>query len=414
MSDKLKRILLAIGFVLITLLMAFLLYWVVFRPRVTPTGNENVNALPPGVLPNTNVNGGPTVVNINGQTVIIPPAELPTISTVALGDRTLTTELTPTAVTNADLSPDGQQVRYYDPSTGLFSRVNADGTVTTLSSTTFPEVQSVAWSPVKDEAILEFPDGSNVNYNFATGKQVTLPQEYTEFSFNGTGSSIAFKYMNVDEERRVLAVADPDGAGARTLEALGPNDNKVDVNYSPDGTVAATFRDFIGTGRQEIGFIGLNNENFKGMVVEGSGFKGSWDKDGKRLLYSVYSTSSQLKPTLWIADAKGEDIGKNRIELGVNTWVEKCAFSTDGGSVYCGVPKDLRTGAGIVPDLANQTTDDIYKIDLTTGAKTKVAVPVDVNGNESTSVKTISLSADGSNLYYVDAITGKLNKIKLK
>lgn len=413
MSDRTKRILLAIGFVLVTLLMAFLLYWVVFRPQVTPT-NENVNGLPPGILPETNVNGGPTVINVNGQVIIVPPTELPEISTVALGDKTLTTELTDSAVTNVGISTDGQQMRYYDPLTGQFYKVNEDGTITALSDEVFNGVQDVAWSPIKDEAILEFPDGSNVYYNFANGKQVTLPKEYTEFSFNGTGSSIAFKYMHIDEERRVLAVAAPDGSGARTLEALGPNDNKVDVNFSPDGTVAATFRDFIGIDRQEIGFVGLNNENFKGMVVEGSGFSGSWDAQGERMLYSVYQTGNGLKPTLWIADAKGQDIGKNRIDLGVNTWVEKCTFSSDGGSAYCGVPKDLPVGAGIVPDLAQQTTDDIYKIDLTTGAKTKVAIPVDVNGNESTSVESMSLTADGSVLYYVDAITGKLNKINLE
>lgn len=414
MTERTKRILLAIGFVLATLLMAFLLYWIIFRPATGPGVVENVNELPPGFLPNTNVNGGPTVVNINGQEVIIPVVELPVISTVALGDKTLTTELTDTAVTHVDISVDGSSMRYYDPETGQFSKVNADGTISAISDVVFRDVETVAWSPVKDEAILEFPDGSNVYYNFQTGKQVTLPKEYEEFSYSGTGSSIAFKYMHIDEERRVLAVANPDGGGARTLEALGDNEDKVDVNFSPDGTVAATFREFIDAHRQEVGFVGLNNENFKGMVVEGSGFEGSWDPDGRQMVYSVYSTNSNLKPTLWVVDAKGNDIGKNRIDLGVNTWVDKCAFSSDGGSVYCGVPKDLPTGAGIVPDLAKQTTDDIYQINLTSGQKTKVAVPVDVNGNESTSVESMSISADGSTLYYVDALTGRLNKINLK
>ncbi|MEK7540064.1 MAG: hypothetical protein AAB558_02345 [Patescibacteria group bacterium] len=414
MTEKTKRILLAVGFVVVTLLMAFLLYWIIFRPTLGPVVVENVNELPPGVLPETNVNGGPTVVNINGQEVIIPQAELPVISTVALGDKTLSTELTDSAVTNMDLSADGSTMRYYDPASGTFSRVNADGTITAISATVFKDVDSVAWSPVKDEAILEFPDGSNIYYNFQTGKQVTLPKEYEEFSYSGTGSSIAFKYMHIDEERRVLAVANPDGSGARTLEALGDNANKVDVNFSPDGTVAATFREFIDAHRQEVGFIGLNNENFKGMVVEGSGFEGAWDPDGTQMVYSVYSTDSRLKPTLWVVDAKGNDIGKNRIDLGVNTWADKCAFSSNGGSVYCGVPKDLPNGAGIVPDLAQRTTDDIYQINLSTGQKTKVAIPVDINGVESTSVEKMSISEDGSTLYYVDAITGRLNKINLK
>lgn len=414
MTEKTKRILLAIAFVAVTLLMAFLLYWIIFRPTLGPSVIENVNDLPPGILPETNVNGGPTVVNVNGQEVIIPKAELPVISTIALGDKTLTTEITDKPVTHVDISPDGSTMRYYDPSSGQFSRVNEDGSISTIADVVFKDVDAVAWSPVKDEAILEFPDGSNVYYNFQNGKQVTLPKEYEEFSFNGTGSSIAFKYMHLDEERRVLAVANPDGSGARTLESLGDNENKVDVNFSPDGTVAATFREFIDGQRQEVGFIGLNNENFKGMIVEGSGFKADWDPDGEKMVYSVYSGASRLQPTLWVVDAKGNDIGKNRIDLGVTTWVDKCAFASDGGSVFCGVPKDLPFGAGIVPDLAKQTTDDIYQIDLTTGQKTKVAIPVDVNGVESTSVDSMTVSEDGSTLYYVDANTGRLNKINLK
>lgn len=412
LSDRTKRIMFAVIFVVITALMAFLLYWVIFRPRPVVVLNDQVNGLPPGTLPETNINGGPTVINVNGQEIIIPVGALPEISTIALGDKTLTTELTDSLVSNVDLAADGAQMRYYDPASGQFFRVDTDGIISALSDTKFSSVETVAWSPVKDEAILEFPDGSNILYNFSNGKQVTLPKEYEEFSFNGTGSSIAFKYMHIDEERRVLAVANPDGSGARTLEALGPNENKVDVNYSPDGTVAATFRDFIDNDRQEVGFIGLNNENFKGMVVEGSGFEGAWDSEGKRMLYSVYSASTDLKPTLWIADAKGEDIGKNRIDLNINTWVDKCAFS--GDSVYCGVPKDLPFGSAITPGLAADTTDEIYQINLTTGSKTKIAIPVDINGNESTSVETMSVSEDGSILYYVDARTGRLNKIQLK
>lgn len=411
LSDRTKRILLAILFIAVSVGFAFFLYWIIFRPSPGPQGNVNVNQII-GNLPNTN-GVGPTVVNVNGQLVPVTTVELPAISNVALGDRTLTTELTKGQVANADISADGSTMRYYDPATGQFMRITADGTATALSSSVFKEVQSVAWSPVKDEAILEFPDGSNVYFNFQTGKQVTLPKEYTEFSFNGTGSSIAFKYLNIDEERRVLAVASPDGSGARTLEALGQNQSKVQVNYSPDGTVAATFRDFIDGQRQEVGFIGLNNENFKGMVVEGSGFHYQWNNDGKQMIYSIYSKTTNQNPDLWVVDAKGEDIGKNRIDLGVATWESKCTFAPAGGSVYCGVPKDLPAGSGLVPELANTTTDDIYQIDLTTGQKTRIAIPVDVNGNESTSVKSMTISEDGKILYYVDALTGRLNKINL-
>lgn len=413
LSERAKRILFIIGFIVATFLFAFAVYWVLFRPSPIP-GNENANeGVGEGVLPDSNVNG-PRVVNTNGEIGEGVEVELPNISTVANGDKTLVTELTDTPIDFSAIDRDGNSVRYYDPTADQFFRVGANGEPVALSDTAFADVSAVAWSPVRDEAILEFPDGSNILYNFDDGKQVTLPKEFEEFDFSGTGSNIAFKYMHQDEERRVIAVSNPDGSAARTLEALGPNDEKVDVNYSPDGTVAATFREFIDANRQEVGFIGLNNENFKGMVVEGSGFEATWNTDGTQMLYSIYSANTNLKPSLWIVDAKGGDIGKNRIELGVNTWVDKCTLSSDSSVAFCGVPKNLPAGAGIVPDLAKETTDDIYQINLATGQKTRIAIPVDSNGNESTSVQSISLSADESILYYVDALTGRLNKINLQ
>ncbi len=73
MNERLQRILLVVGFVLIVGLLAFGLYWVFFRPQatgpvVTPPGTQK-----PGTLPGTGKAGPPGTVT-TGTTGLPTPA----------------------------------------------------------------------------------------------------------------------------------------------------------------------------------------------------------------------------------------------------------------------------------------------------------------------------------------------------
>ena len=83
-----------------------------------------------------------------------------------------------------------------------------------------------------------------------------------------------------------------------------------------------------------------------------------------------------------------------------------------GTTAYCAVPESLPEGAGYVPEVADNTPDLIYKIDLTTGAKTLLARPTGDRNNYT--VEQLMVSSDGSVLYFVDKQTGRLYSIKLK
>ena len=115
-----------------------------------------------------------------------------------------------------------------------------------------------------------------------------------------------------------------------------------------------------------------------------------------------------MKPLLWIVDAQGDTINQNRQSLGINTWADKCTFASNT-EIYCAVPTNLEKGAGLVPALANKTVDELYKIDLATGAKKLIATPTG-----GYNVSSIIVDDAQSQLTFSDKNTGLLYKIKLK
>jgi len=184
----------------------------------------------------------------------------------------------------------------------------------------------------------------------------------------------------------------------------------VDVSWSPNNQVVAFSHtgDALGFDREQILLIGQNHENFKGLVVEGRGFVPEWSPSGQNLLYSVYSGADNYKPTIWFSGAEGDNVNANRTNLQLNTWADKCAWSSET-VVICGVPTTMPDGAGLQGGLAQNIPDEIYKIDLASGTKVNLGVAA---GNAS--VKQMSVTPDGKTALFTDATTGRLVRFDLQ
>ncbi len=396
--DK-KRILLIIGFLLVSFGIGYILYRVFFaRPTLPPVepGVPGVVAPTPGVEFPAAGEGVPGRVEPPGVEVLPPSVEVGTgqsfIPSQPVGRET---QLVDSVITSPDFTASGQ-VQFYNRSDGKFYRVE-DGQAQILSDEVFFNVENVTWSPNDNESIIEYPDGSNIYYNFATKRQVTLPKHWEDFSFSSDGFQIASKSVGLSPENRWLIASDPDGNNVKFLEHLGENQDKVTVDWSPNKQIVALSRtgESLGGDRQQILPIGTQGENFKGLIVEGRGLQTEWSKSGKQLLYSVYNANNDFKPQLWIVDAVPGSIGNNRRPLELNTWADKCNFSDDR-YIYCGVPTRLEVGSGFQPILADQTPDILYRIDTQTGAKT--ALPLD----ETHTIDQIFVSDDGKNISFTD------------
>ena len=414
-----KKILLVAGFVVICLALIFLMYWLFFR--ATPPGPGEPGYVPPGgVLPDTKEGGQPGVIE--------PGSGLPSAgdieedetkdsgpSEVARGDDTLVLPITQNRVLNPTLSANKQGINYWDKEDQLFYRISPDGqSRLPLSDEKFFGVEKVTWSEDSTQAIITYPDELNVFYDFSTKEKTTLPKEVVGASFNSSGKEIAFKFVTADPNSNFIAVSSPNGSGAELIEPIGAEADKVQVVISPTEEVVALYAKPTSLDSSEIFFIGRSGENFKSLNVEGMHIKGLWSPSGNRLLYHSVSASHDYKPNLWIVDARGDNIGNHHFDLNLETWVDKCIFSSET-ELYCAVPKNLPEGSGLYADEITGYSDEIYKIDLTTGRKELIASPVlDQAGGSQFRMTNLEISEDGHFLFFWDQITEKVYSMRLR
>lgn len=398
--------------VIAAILLGFLIYWFFWQPLVGPTETLTPTSTTGQLTPSgtagerattttATTTGGLTAAEKLQQQITANPST--GVSTVTRASQVVvsSTALYATAISSG--------IVYYNAGDGKFYKLDANGNSVALSNETFNSVSNAVIDPTGSRAILEYPNGTKIMYDFTTGKQVTLPSHWEDFSFSATGEQITFKNMALDTENRYLVTANYDGSGAKIIEAIGDNADKVATNWSPSNQVVATYTETTGASRSEVYFIGQNNENFKSMTVEGQGFEGIWSPSGSTMLYSVYTAENNYKPELWVSSASGDSAGANRTKINLETWAENCSYAGESIAI-CSVPQTLSTGAGLAKDATTAgVQDDIYAINLTTGQAAYVTTPTSV-----TNIGSVMVNAgDSNNIYYTDSSTGKIYKVNL-
>ena len=241
----------------------------------------------------------------------------------------------------------------------------------------------------------------------------SLPKHWTDFQFSPLRDEFIAKSLALDPNNRWLVMSSADGSNVRAFQPLGQNENKVTVSWSPNDQIVAfadTADSIVGGGlsRKMILPVGKNGENLKGLIVEGLDFRPLWAPDGKQLLYSVVSDYSNRKPLLWASDAEPATMGENRRSLGVNTWADKCVFASKS-KLYCAVPVGLPDNAGLQRVMFQDLPDNLYQIDLNSGVTSLTAVP-----EVETTMNNLTITEDGTMLYFLNAKTGKMERLRLK
>ncbi|MFA5886335.1 MAG: hypothetical protein WC863_00990 [Patescibacteria group bacterium] len=408
--SRYKKLFLALGFLILVGLIGYLLWQVFFRPAaplvpVNPDA-ENINGLPQaGLGTSTNNQATGTGLLPGGVTPSGPPNPNEP-SNLAVGGLTKTNSLVDSRSLNPTTAKDGG-LQYYNQDDNRFYKIDKNGQVSLLSDKVFYNVENVVWANSRDKAILEYPDGHKIVYNFQTKEQVTLPSHWQNFSFSPDSQQIVAKSLGLDPENNWLIVSGDDGSKAKTIENIGSNDKTVYPAWSPNKQIIALYTQGVDFDRQEIFFVGLNGENFKSTLIEGRGLRSQWSTSGDRLLYSVYSSSNNMNPSLWVVDAAGDTINQNRRRINLNTWADKCTFASNT-EVYCAVPENLPEGAGLFPELADKTKDNLYKVNLDNGTKELIAVP------DGTFNISQIIAPSGDYLYFTDKKTGQIYQVRLK
>lgn len=405
-----KRIIFIAAFIMSSLAIGYLIYKLFFATAVTEPGPETTGTSTaeqkgfPSASTGNNANKEEKRVDEeNGGKKSFLEA-----NDFARGGLTKTSEVSDKTSIAASLSSDKNGIRFFNKEEGKFYKVDSSGNLEALSDKVFHNAEKVTWASAKNQAIIEYPDGANIIYNFDEKKQITLPNHWKDFNFSADGEKIIAKSIGYDEENRWLAVVNDDGTKMKAIEAIGNKDATVYPSWAPNNQTVAMFSESTDFDNQELYFVGMNKENFKSLQINGRGFEHQWSPNGERLLYSVYSSDNEMKPGLWIADAIGDRIGLNKKNLNLDTWASKCLFNSNE-TVYCAVPDSLYEGAGLSPEDAKNSKDSLYKIDINTGIKKLLAIP---DGNFSMS--NLIVTDNENKLYFTDSKTGLIHEIRLK
>ncbi|OGL95939.1 hypothetical protein A2258_01755 [Candidatus Uhrbacteria bacterium RIFOXYA2_FULL_41_8] len=401
MTYRTKRILGIITLIAVTILMGALLYFAfTAAPMIQQEPTIPTDEGAAGGLIGAPEAGERTPVQDQTSGALQP-------SPVAIGGPTFTQRLTATVVTSPTLI-EGTGIAFYNNQDGRFYKIDESGELIALSSAAFPKAESVVFADTADIAVIEFPDGTNIIYNFLTDQQTTLPSHWEEFDFSSDGENVVSKSMASDSSQNTLVSSSSDGSRTEVLTPLGTNTDKVTVNYSTNNSIVGfsqTGASSLGFGRYEIYLIGSDGEESGNLIVEGGNFAASWSPTSTYLLYSVAWSANNDRPSLWVSSGTG-DVGSNRMNLGVETWVEKCTFKNDL-SIICAVPDEATDASGLDHRLIT-ATDSLYEINLKTGTKKLLGYPtLDMQ------MFNLSVSDDDSILYFLDAY-GRLNFMNLK
>ena len=395
-----KRLLGLIALLGATVGIGILLLWMFLRvPMIEEEIVEVPAEVPEGVL---------TGAQEAGEFEFPPEEEdigLPT--SIAEGAETFTQQLTSTAVISPTMI-DGSGIAFYNPTDGRFYKMDESGELIAMSLTQFPNAETVVFADTADIVAIEFPDGSNILYDFATQEQTTLPSHWEDFDFSADGEEVVSKSISSDPAQNSLVITSSDGSQTQVIAPIGSNADKVTVNWSTNNNVVGfseTGSSNLGFGRYEIYIIGNDGEESGNLIVEGGNFSAIWSPTSSKILYSTAWTANDERPSLWIVNGTG-DIGSDRESLGVETWVEKCTFKNDS-TVICAVPNEITNGSGLDHRL-NDSNDSLYEVNTNTGSKKLLGYPVlDLE------MFNLFVSDDDAILYFTDQYS-RLNYMRLE
>ena len=311
------------------------------------------------------------------------------------------------------ISPNENSIYYYSIS-GELKEIDFFGN--NLKKTNTKDIFGLInalWSPDKTGVILKSKKDTTSSYflffNINNNQLITLDKNINAVSWQAASSKIIYKYFNPIIKKSTLNVSDADGKNWKKIIDL-PHDkisffqiprsglisfwNNGDANYS--------------TTLQIISLIGEDNK----IIYQGNfGADYLWDNSGNHCLISQTETKNGTTIQLGVIDYKGE----NYVNLGLPTFVSKCAWSKDNKTIFCALPGNIPNNSILPNDYKNgkfTTIDTFWKIDTVTGEKKRLLETKDMP-DSTFDVSQIFLNTDESLLFFVNKIDQKLYKITL-
>lgn len=310
------------------------------------------------------------------------------------------------------ISTNSSSIKYFSKNTGEAFKIDFDGTAKNSLSSKNPGLIKASWSIEKDKAILKIknPDGSPSSYfyDFANGEKFELNKNIEDVAWQTNANRIFYTYFDPASKKRTLNVSDPDGKN--WINLINVPYEKVSFYQVPKSGALSFWNSGDAYNQTIFQSVPMTGGSIKDIDRIGFGNDYLWDFSGNNFLVSHSDAKGGYKIELGIANYNGGEFRN----LGIPTFVSKCAWSKNGKIVYYALPGEIPDNT-VLPNEYKEgkfnTADTFWKIDIETGEKTRLLETKEIK--EKYDVSRMFLSPDESFLFFVNKINEKLYRLAL-
>lgn len=317
-------------------------------------------------------------------------------------------------VVSSTLAPDRKSLIYFDKEEEDFAIADLDGNNPRLvTSLDFKNVYEIDWSQNRDSAIIATSDndGKDKQYTYVNLRDqstFTYDDKFQGVTLNPEGDKITYLYYDEENDVSNISVANIDTSGFNSLYSYP--DKNVDLNWLDDNYIQFNPQT-TGFNEGEIAITDIQGDTYRVIVGEKFAVDTLSSPDNSMLVYTASLSKNPRRLKLFITDNQGMNEGDY---LGLDTLVDKCAWSFDNKFLYCAVP-DFYTDNLVMPnDYYNFkfiTTDSFYKIDTETKRAKIIKASKDLD--ETYDAFQPYLSSDGKVLYFTNRFDGQLKGLTI-
>jgi hypothetical protein len=352
--------------------------------------------------PNTDPSSTPANKPITSVTEVAPHLIKITDGPVAFGTLVLTTKETRVA-TGTPETPSDILIRYIERASGnIYNYQVGTRALTRISNKTLPGITEASW----------IPDGSRAYVRFLT-KEVPPLEHIATYELSSSGEEGRFLEQDLSQvsvvgSSTVFSLFSGTTGSVGSLSSIqGTQSKTLFTSLLSSLVVHPTSAKYFASTKPSlyVGGYGFEIDSKTGVFTRLLGpLRGLSilpNKTGSSILFS-YVTEGVLN--LNVIDVASRGV----TALPLSTLAEKCTWSKDGLSVYCGVPTNL---SGALPDAwyqgAVSFSDRLWKIDMTAREASLIVDPFEVG---KVSIDAVSLAVDNNEttLFFTDLHTGSL------
>ncbi|MDO8483091.1 MAG: hypothetical protein Q7S86_04725 [bacterium] len=324
------------------------------------------------------------------------------------------------AVALPDSGGRGVLVRFVEKGTGNVYEVGPDSSEETrLSNTTIPKIAEVIWNKDGTRLVARYlKDGENETIQSYYAALVTSAEGQATGELSGSFLTENIKTLSTNPDRNKLfyIVNHSEGASGVTADFDGGKKTQIFdsplrewlVDWPSSETVVLTTK----PSASIPGFMFLLNTKNGALTRTISGIRGLTtlvNPDASLVLYSENTTAGLSLKTYSFKKSVSE-------VMSVTTLPEKCVWSKiDSTNIYCSVPTYL--GEGTYPDGWYQGvtsfSDDIWKIDASSGVASIVAEPKKLSGRDIDGTNLL-LSQKEDYLFFTNKFDSRIWSLRLQ